>query len=72
MSRPRYHSVDSVRGENLIARLVGERWRECEHCDGERSDQVREDRLRGYVCPPCDSALDEMLGEGSYAKRATQ
>jgi hypothetical protein len=42
----------------------------CEHCDGERSRLVREDHLRGWVCPPCDSALDEMLGEGAYAKEA--
>ena len=38
----------------------------CEHCDGERSPKVRLDHLRGYVCPPCDSSLDEMLGEGAY------
>ncbi len=41
----------------------------CEHCDGERSHKVRLDALRGYVCPSCDSSLDEMLGEGSYAKK---
>ena len=35
----------------------------CEHCDGERSDRVRHDELRGFVCPDCDSALDEMLDE---------
>lgn len=35
----------------------------CEHCDGEHSDRVRLDPLRGFVCPPCDSALDEMLEE---------
>lgn len=35
----------------------------CEHCDGERSRYVRIDPLRGHVCPPCDSALDEMLLE---------
>jgi hypothetical protein len=40
----------------------------CEHCEGERSRKVRHDELRGFVCPPCDSALDEMLGEGCYAK----
>lgn len=36
---------------------------ECEHCDGERSRYVRIDSLRGHVCPPCDSSLDEMLAE---------
>jgi hypothetical protein len=35
----------------------------CEHCDGERSRYVRIDTLRGHVCPPCDSSLDEMLSE---------
>lgn len=35
----------------------------CEHCDGERSHMVRHDQLRGWCCPPCDSALDEMLNE---------
>lgn len=39
----------------------------CEHCDGERSRHVRNDHLRGWVCPPCDSSLDEMLQEGTYA-----
>lgn len=39
----------------------------CEHCDGERSRHVRNDHLRGWVCPLCDSALDEMLNEGTYA-----
>jgi hypothetical protein len=53
----------------LTGRVVGID-RTCEHCDGERSPEVRLDDLRGLVCPPCDSALDEMLGEGSYAKRA--
>lgn len=38
----------------------------CEHCDGERSPLVRFDELRGRVCPPCDSALDEMFEEGAY------
>jgi hypothetical protein len=37
----------------------------CEHCDGERSEYVRIDDLRGHVCPECDSSLDEMLGERS-------
>jgi hypothetical protein len=36
---------------------------ECEHCDGEHSRMVRIDDLRGFVCPSCDSALDEMLHE---------
>lgn len=35
----------------------------CEHCDGERSNLVRHDFLRGNVCPPCDSSLDEMFEE---------
>lgn len=39
----------------------------CEHCDGERGSYVRNDYLRGYVCPDCDSSLDEMLGEGAAA-----
>jgi Zn finger protein HypA/HybF involved in hydrogenase expression len=43
---------------------------ECEHCDGERGHMVREDRLRGHICPDCDSSLDEMFGEGPYAKGA--
>jgi hypothetical protein len=37
----------------------------CEHCDGERQRLVRNDHLRGWVCPPCDSSLDEMLQEGA-------
>lgn len=37
--------------------------RGCEHCDSEHSAFVRNDMLRGLVCPVCDSALDEMLGE---------
>jgi hypothetical protein len=37
----------------------------CEHCDGERQRLVRNDHLRGWVCPPCDSSLDEMLQEGT-------
>ena len=41
----------------------------CEHCDGERSPLVRVDALRGNVCPPCDSSLDEMFGEGTFARR---
>ena len=36
---------------------------QCEHCDGVDSDYVRNDDLRGLVCPPCDVALDEMFGE---------
>lgn len=39
----------------------------CEHCDGEHQRLVRNDSLRGWVCPPCDSSLDEMLKEGTYA-----
>jgi len=35
----------------------------CEHCDGERSRYVRIDNLRGFVCPDCDSSIDEMLAE---------
>jgi hypothetical protein len=36
---------------------------QCEHCDGERSLMVREDYLRGWICPLCDSSLDEMFNE---------
>ena len=32
-------------------------------CDGEKSPMVRDDYLRGLVCPFCDEALDEMLEE---------
>lgn len=35
----------------------------CEHCDSERGDYVRNDDLRGLVCPDCDSSLDEMFKE---------
>jgi hypothetical protein len=45
---------------------IGRYWpasSQCQHCDGENSDWVRADRLRGLVCPTCDSALDEMFGE---------
>ena len=35
----------------------------CEHCDGERSRYVRNDHLRGWICPLCDSSLDEMFNE---------
>lgn len=35
----------------------------CEHCDGERSRYVRNDSLRGWVCPPCDASLDEMFSD---------
>jgi len=56
-----------VRGPDSVYRtLTGDAIgidRPCEHCDGERSRRVRLDALRGYVCPPCDSALDEMLDE---------
>ncbi len=44
--------------------------RECEHCDGERSLLVREDSLRGNICPPCDSSLDEMFSEVTHARQA--
>lgn len=40
----------------------------CEHCDGVDSTLVREDDLRGWVCPVCDSALDEMFSEGAYRR----
>lgn len=32
----------------------------CEHCDGERSQWVRHDALRGWICPLCDDSLDAM------------
>jgi len=38
---------------------------ECEHCDGEKSAWTRTDELRGWVCPLCDLALDEMVDGGS-------
>ena len=50
----------------LVGRVVGVD-HACEHCDGERSHRVRLDELRGFVCPPCDSALDEMLDETEAA-----
>jgi len=56
--RRRY--VDSRTPETFLGVYVRAR-RECEHCDGERSPLVREDRLRGYICPLCDSSLDEMF-----------
>lgn len=39
----------------------------CEHCDGEKSAWVRYDTTtnRGWVCPVCDDALDEMYPESS-------
>jgi hypothetical protein len=47
---------------------------ECEHCDGVDSPMVRQDELRGWICPVCDSALDEMFNEtpGALRKRARQ
>lgn len=41
----------------------------CEHCDGADSPMVRQDALRGWVCPVCDSALDEMFGENRPRRR---
>lgn len=38
---------------------------ECEHCDGEKSAWTRKDDLRGWTCPLCDLALDEMVDGGS-------
>ena len=35
----------------------------CEHCDGEKSRWVRQDELRGWVCPICDDVIDAMLAE---------
>jgi Zn finger protein HypA/HybF involved in hydrogenase expression len=67
VSRRRY--VDSRKGATwmgIYLRAIPE----CEHCDGERGHMVREDRLRGHICPDCDSSLDEMFGEGPYAKGA--
>jgi hypothetical protein len=60
--------VDSREPETFMGRYIRAR-RPCEHCDGEHSPMVREDPLRGLVCPSCDSSLDEMLGEGSCAKK---
>lgn len=40
----------------------------CEHCDGERSDMVREDTTRGRVCPLCDSSLNEMYPKVSMTE----
>ena len=56
---------DSRMPETFLGLAIRAR-RECEHCDGERSLLVREDSLRGHICPPCDSSLDEMFGEFSY------
>jgi hypothetical protein len=36
---------------------------ECEHCDGEHGPMVRNDELRGFVCPWCDDAYDAMEAE---------
>jgi Zn finger protein HypA/HybF involved in hydrogenase expression len=41
---------------------------DCEHCDGVRSRFVRNDYLRGYVCPVCDSSLDEMFEVASSSE----
>lgn len=65
----RRHYRDSRKRTCDYGDLVDLPIHECEHCDGERSPLVREDHLRGHVCPDCDSSLDEMLGEGSYAKK---
>jgi hypothetical protein len=56
------HQPETFLGQHLRTR------HECEHCDGERSLLVREDALRGHICPPCDSSLDEMFSEGTYAR----
>lgn len=37
--------------------------RVCEHCDGENSSRVRNDQLRGLICPVCDDAWDRMYAE---------
>ena len=65
--RPPAHSTAAIRGNDGIYRslaggVVGISI-PCEHCDGERSPKVRADVLRGFVCPHCDSAIDEMLAE---------
>ena len=73
--RHRYFDVrkaalsDGIRGPDgvyrtLTGKIVGIEVA-CKHCDSERSPKVRLDTLRGFVCPPCDSALDEMLMEVS-------
>jgi hypothetical protein len=69
MSKPKRKYVDSrthevdTRGRSY-GRAIGQIGpQDCEHCDGERSTMVRFDELRGYVCQPCDSSLDEMLKE---------
>jgi len=76
ISKPPTQTLSAIRGRDgvyrtLFGRVVGIDV-PCEHCESERSTKVRLDDLRGYVCPPCDSALDEMLGEGSYAKKGAK
>jgi hypothetical protein len=43
---------------------------ECEHCDGSNSSFVRNDPLRGLVCPQCDKILDqwEMESDGDNVR----
>lgn len=60
------HYVDSRKRETFLGIDIRAR-HACEHCDGERSPLVREDLLRGHTCPPCDSSLDQMFEEGSFA-----
>ena len=68
MSRPQPRER-VVRGRRYVNSEVVFRgnwlWPCCEHCDGEHSVYAREDSLRGFVCPSCDSALDEMFEERS-------
>jgi hypothetical protein len=76
--RARQTEWDRILGRGGLVRVAGREYREtdgpgiytphgtgCEHCDSERSTLVRIDRLRGHVCPPCDSSLDEMFEERS-------
>lgn len=69
MARHGRRYVDCLTRKTWMGLDVGGR-RECEHCDGERSPLVREDSLRGNVCPPCDSSLDEMFDEYTYEQKA--
>ena len=67
MSKLRYR--DSRKRTRDYGDLVDLPIHTCEHCDGEHSPLVREDPLRGHVCPSCDSSLDEMLEEGAFTPK---